>query len=99
MTEPPFRRIAIVGVGLIGGSIVQAAKQAWPSIDATGIDVQDDLARVAGAELVVLAAPVRANIALLAAIQPSRVGARGDHHRHRQHQARDLRGSGRLPRT
>jgi prephenate dehydrogenase len=65
MTEPPFRRIAIVGVGLIGGSIVQAAKQAWPSIDATGIDVQDDLTRVAGAELVILAAPVRTNMGLL----------------------------------
>lgn len=67
---PPFRRIAIVGVGLIGGSILQAAKQAWPSIDDAGIDVQDDLARVAGAELVILSAPVRTNIGILEELPP-----------------------------
>jgi len=65
MAEPPFRRIAIVGVGLIGASILQAVKRAWPSIDAAGLDVQDDVGRVAGAELVILSAPVRTNIGLL----------------------------------
>jgi prephenate dehydrogenase len=73
-SDPPFRRICVVGVGLIGGSILQAAKQAWPSIDVTGIDVQDDLVRVAGAELVILAAPVRTNIGLLEEL-PAQVSA------------------------
>jgi prephenate dehydrogenase len=70
VSEPPFRRIAIVGVGLIGGSILQAAKQAWPSIDIAGIDVQDDLSRVAGAELVILSAPVRTNIGVVEELPP-----------------------------
>jgi prephenate dehydrogenase len=70
MTEPPFSRIVIVGVGLIGGSILQAAKLAWPSIDIAGIDVQDDLARVAGAELVILSAPVRTNIGVIEELPP-----------------------------
>ena len=30
-SEPVFPRIAIVGLGLIGGSIAFAAKRAWPS--------------------------------------------------------------------
>jgi prephenate dehydrogenase len=63
--EPPFRRLAIVGVGLIGGSILQAAKQSWPSMDIVAIDVHDKLSNAAGAELVVLSAPIRRNIALL----------------------------------
>src|SRR5260221_7844142 len=70
MTEPPFRRIAIVGHGLIGASIQQAARRAWPSIDVAAFDAGDSVSRVAGADLVVLAAPVRANIALLDALQP-----------------------------
>ena len=69
MSEPPFGRIAIVGVGLIGASIVQAAKRAWPTIDVAAIDVQDDLA-VTGAELVILAAPVRTNIGILEELPP-----------------------------
>jgi len=63
--EPPFRRIAVVGVGLIGGSILQAAREKWPSIETTAIDARDDLSKAGGAELVVLAAPVRANVAIL----------------------------------
>lgn len=70
MTEPPFARVAVVGHGLIGASVVQAAGRAWPGLRLTALDNGDDLARVAGADLVVLAAPVRANIRLLAAIQP-----------------------------
>jgi prephenate dehydrogenase len=79
--EPPFQRIAIVGLGLIGGSIAFAARRAWPSVHVTGIDrpavleeavarraIHDagtDMAAVVGANLVVLAAPVRQNIELL----------------------------------
>ena len=65
MTEPPFERIAVVGVGLIGGSIQQAAKHRWPSVDIAGIELHDHLSAAAGADLVILAAPVRANIAIL----------------------------------
>lgn len=65
MSDPPFTRLAIIGVGLIGGSIQQAARRTWPPIDIAPIDVQDDLSRVTGAELVILSAPVRTNIGLL----------------------------------
>lgn len=64
-TDPFFSRVAIVGVGLIGGSIARAAAAAWPSIQIVPLDAGDDLARVSGADLVVLAAPVLANIAIL----------------------------------
>ena len=70
MTEPPFRRVAVVGNGLIGGSVVLAARRAWPAVQTIALDAGDDVARVAGAELVVLAAPVCANVALLGAIAP-----------------------------
>src|SRR5881409_2962431 len=63
--DPPFRRIAIVGVGLIGGSITLAAKRKWPSIDVAGIGARDDLSGIAGAGLIVLSAPVLANIRIL----------------------------------
>jgi prephenate dehydrogenase len=69
-TEPPFNRITIVGNGLIGASIAQAARRAWPAVALTALDDGDDLSAAAGADLVVLAAPVRANIGLLGAIQP-----------------------------
>ena len=70
MTEPPFRRVAIVGNGLIGGSVRLAARRAWADIETAALDAGDDLAGVGGADLVVLAAPVRANIALIDRIQP-----------------------------
>ena len=70
MTEPPFRRLAIVGAGLIGASVQQAARRAWPGVEIVTLDAGDDLSKMAGADLVVLAAPVRANIALLDGIGP-----------------------------
>jgi len=73
-----FRRIAIVGVGLIGGSLAFAVRRRFPDVAIVGIDRDDvvtaarqlgalsqgttDLAGVAGADLVVLAAPVVANL-------------------------------------
>jgi prephenate dehydrogenase len=76
-----FPRIAIVGLGLIGGSIAFGARRAWPSTHVIAIDREpvirealsrraidaaaDDLASVAAADLIVLAAPVRQNIVLL----------------------------------
>ena len=79
--SPVFPRIAIVGLGLIGGSIAFGARRAWPSTHVTAIDREpvlrealsrraidataNDLSAVADADLIVLAAPVRQNITLL----------------------------------
>ncbi len=76
-----FRRVAVVGVGLIGGSVAFAVRRAFPAATVVGVDRDDvvfagrqlgalhqgseDLAIVAGSDLVVLAAPVRENLALL----------------------------------
>src|SRR6476660_3201504 len=79
---PIFHKIGIVGLGLIGGSIALAARQIWPTSLVIGVDnkdvletamrlhaidvAADDLVVLAEADLVILAAPVRQNIALLA---------------------------------
>ena len=79
LTDPPFSRVAIVGVGLIGGSIALAVKRRWPKVHVTAIDRKDvvDTALAMGAadaggdnpgyarkaEVVVLAAPVLQNVA------------------------------------
>jgi prephenate dehydrogenase len=79
--EPIFQKIGIVGLGLIGGSIALAARQLWPSSLVIAVDhkdvletamrlhaidvAADDLIVLAEAELVILAAPVRQNLALL----------------------------------
>jgi prephenate dehydrogenase len=76
-----FSTIGIVGLGLIGGSIAQASRERWPSATVIGVDHADvldaamrrqtvhtggpDLAVLAGAQLVILAAPVRQNLLLL----------------------------------
>jgi prephenate dehydrogenase len=75
VADPPFRRLAIVGSGLIGTSIRQAALRAWPDVSIVALDAGDDVSAVAGADLVVLAAPVRANMARLAALSPHVTGA------------------------
>ena len=81
-SEPPvFEKIAILGLGLIGGSLALAARRTWPRGLVIGVDdkavleqamvlhaidvAADDPVVAAEADLVVLAAPVRANIALL----------------------------------
>ena len=85
-SDPVFPRIAIVGLGLIGGSIAFAARRAWPSTHVVALDREpvlrealsrraidaavEDLAGVASADLVVLAAPVRQNIVLLKRLAP-----------------------------
>jgi len=84
VSEPPFRRVAIYGLGLIGGSIALAIKRRWQSVAVLAIDRPDvvDAAlrmkiadeggaslRVAnGADLVMLAAPVLQNVAAIEAI-------------------------------
>ena len=79
--RPVFDKIGIVGLGLVGGSIALAAREVWPASLVIGVDnkdvletamrlhaidvAADDLVVLAEADLVVLAAPVRQNIALL----------------------------------
>jgi prephenate dehydrogenase len=83
---PPFERIAIVGLGLIGGSIALAVREQWSSVLITAVDRAPVLAhasssgaidRAAGSvadigavDLVILAAPVRQNVQLLAQVMP-----------------------------
>jgi prephenate dehydrogenase len=80
--EPPFPHVAIVGFGLIGGSLGLAIRERWPKAMVIAIDRKpvietamrlgaadvggDDLGLAAGAELIVLAAPVVANLDVLA---------------------------------
>jgi prephenate dehydrogenase len=79
---PIFDKIGIVGLGLIGGSIALAARQLWPKALVIGVDnkdvletamrlhaidvAADDLIVLAEADIVILAAPVKVNISLLA---------------------------------
>ena len=78
---PIFEKIGIVGLGLIGGSIAIKARELWPASLVIAVDNKDvletamrlhaidvaaeDLIVLAEADLVVLAAPVKQNIALL----------------------------------
>src|SRR5687768_15374687 len=82
--DPPFRSVAVVGLGLIGGSIALAIRERWTSVRIAGVDRQAVLAHARGSgaldrssetidglgevDLVVLAAPVRQNVALLGQI-------------------------------
>jgi prephenate dehydrogenase len=79
--EPPFQSIAIVGLGLIGGSIALAVRERWPASRLVGVDTAAVLAHAMGSgaidrtvasvaalpavDLVILAAPVNQNIELL----------------------------------
>src|SRR5262245_64500661 len=76
-----FDKIGIVGLGLIGGSIALKARELWPTSLVIAVDrkdvletamrlhaidvAADDPVVLAEADLVVLAAPVRQNTALL----------------------------------
>src|SRR5256884_4298053 len=78
---PIFEKIGIVGLGLIGGSIAQAVRQLWPTSLVIAVDnkdvletamrmhaidvAADDLIVLAEADIVILAAPVRQNLALV----------------------------------
>jgi prephenate dehydrogenase len=78
---PVFDKIGIVGLGLIGGSIALRARELWPKALVIAVDQKDvletamrlhaidvaadDLIVLAEADLIVLAAPVKQNIALL----------------------------------
>ncbi len=82
---PIFDKIGIVGLGLIGGSIALAAREIWPSALVIAVDQKDvletamrlhaidvaaeDLYVLAEADIVILAAPVKQNLALLAELE------------------------------
>lgn len=79
--DPPFSRIGIIGLGLIGGSIARAARAAWPDVTIVGLDRMDATAAAArrdvvdatvdqvigldGCDLVVLAVPLEAMVETL----------------------------------
>jgi prephenate dehydrogenase len=84
--QPPiFGKIAIVGLGLIGGSISIAAREIWPASLVIAVDrkdvleqamvrhaidvAADELYVISEAELVVLAAPVLQNIELIGQLE------------------------------
>jgi prephenate dehydrogenase len=64
------RRVAIVGRGLIGGSIELAARERLPGIEVIALDRGDSLAPAADADLIVLAAPIGAILGRFAALRP-----------------------------
>jgi len=84
-TPPIFDKIGIVGLGLIGGSIALRARELWPDALVIAVDnkdvletamrlhaidvAADDLIVLAEADVVVLAAPVKQNVALIAELE------------------------------
>src|SRR3954449_13057317 len=78
---PIFEKIGIVGLGLIGGSIALKSRELWPTSLVIAVDTKDvletamrlhaidvaadDLVVLAEADIVILAAPVKQNIAIL----------------------------------
>ena len=84
--DVPFRRIGIVGFGLIGGSIALAARRRWPTIRIVAVDENavakeaaetgladragDHIELLSDSDLVVLAAPVLSSIDLLPQLPP-----------------------------
>jgi prephenate dehydrogenase len=81
LTPAPFAHVAVVGLGLIGGSIALAVKRRWPAVRVSAVDRAPvietalglsaidaggpELACVSGADLVVLAAPVLQNVSVM----------------------------------
>jgi len=81
-SPPIFEKIGIVGLGLIGGSIALKSRELWPASLVIAVDnkdvletamrlhaidvAADDLVVLAECDVVILAAPVRQNVAVLA---------------------------------
>ena len=84
-SPPLFDKVAIVGLGLIGGSIALAVRQHWPAALVIGVDRKDVLEKamvlhaidvaaddpvvMAEADLVILAAPIDQNIKMLSELE------------------------------
>jgi prephenate dehydrogenase len=49
VTEPPFTRILIVGLGLMGGSTALAIRKRWPGVTIAGVDRADVIAEAQAA--------------------------------------------------
>lgn len=78
---PPFERIAVIGLGTIGGSVALGARAAWPTGLVIGVDDHEaledavrrhaidvgapDLSIISGATLIVLARSAAENVVLL----------------------------------
>jgi prephenate dehydrogenase len=78
---PVFERIAVVGLGLVGGSIALAARKVWPASLVIGVDrnavleramvrqavdvASEDLMIISDADLVILATPAEAMVDLI----------------------------------
>ncbi len=84
-TVPPvFERIAVVGLGLVGGSIALAARKVWPTSLVIGVDrnavleramirhaidvASEDLVIISDADLVILATPLETTLELIPAL-------------------------------
>jgi prephenate dehydrogenase len=81
---PVFERVAVVGLGLIGGSIALAARRTWPTSLVIGVDrnavleramtrhavdvASEDLMIISDADLVILATPVEVTLDLMPAL-------------------------------
>lgn len=60
-----FRRVAVIGRGLIGSSIELAVSRCLPDVEVVTLDRGDDLEGIRGADLVILATPILEIIRLL----------------------------------
>jgi prephenate dehydrogenase len=81
---PVFERVAIVGLGLVGGSIALAVRKVWPASLVIGVDriavleramirqaidvASEDLMIISDADLVILATPVEVTLDLIPAL-------------------------------
>ncbi len=54
--NPPFENIALVGLGLLGGSLAEAVRRQWPDVKISGISSSAALARAQKAGLIDFAA-------------------------------------------
>jgi len=82
VSPPPFERVGIAGIGLIGGSIALAIKRQWPSVRVIGVDVpavaaaavarhvideaRASVSELSNCDLVILAAPVTTIVGMCA---------------------------------
>jgi prephenate dehydrogenase len=89
--EAPFRSVAIVGLGLIGGSIAMGLRKRWPAMTVLGVDRPEIIAEAVrldaitdgrgraedleADELIVLASPVPSIIELVAGLGRNRCRA------------------------